>query len=306
LYGDTKSSRALSQRTFDLIVANDVETLPMAFAIGHGKTKIFLDAHEYSPRQFEDRKYWRIFFQKFVTDICNQYIPKVDGMSTINEGIAKAYRENFGVNPIIITNAPDYVDLQPVLRSEYPIKLVHHGIFNLSRQPYLMVDMMKLLDHRFTLDLIYLLPQHASPQTLRFFEEFKINAESTSKIKVLPALKSHEIVPTLNRKYDMGIILVPPVNFNYENGLPNKLFDCIQGRIAMAVGPLKEIANVVTTHQIGVVSEDFTAEGLARALASVDLETLNGFKTNTEEAAKKMNASINKQIMLEAVKDILA
>jgi hypothetical protein len=294
----------LKKRNFDLIIANDIETLPFAFKIAAQKTKIFFDAHEYAPRQFEDRLYWRIFFQHFIVALCKTYIPRVNGMSTINNGIARAYAENFGVDPIIITNASDYVPLTPAKRDTFPIRLVHHGIFNLSRQPHLMIDMMKHLDNRFTLDLIYMLSQPASPGTQNYFETFKQKANEAGNIKILPALKGSEIIPFIHEHYDIGIILVPPVNFNYENGLPNKLFECIQARMAMAVGPLHEIAQVVTQHNIGVVSADFTAEGMASALNKLTLEQLNKFKQNAHEAASKMNAAFNKTVMLQALRTL--
>ena len=49
---------------FDLIIANDVETLPLAFQFP-GKPKVIFNAHEYAPRHFEDKKMWRIFFSGF-------------------------------------------------------------------------------------------------------------------------------------------------------------------------------------------------------------------------------------------------
>ena len=49
---------------FDLIVANDVDTLPLAFSL-QGKARIIFDAHEYAPRHFENNRIWRTFFQPF-------------------------------------------------------------------------------------------------------------------------------------------------------------------------------------------------------------------------------------------------
>jgi hypothetical protein len=108
-------------------------------------------------------------------------------------------------------------------------------------------------------------------------------------------------VPVLYRDYDMGIILVPPINFNYENGLPNKLFDCIQARLGMAAGPLKEIATITSRYNIGVVSEDFTAAGMAKAIQALNKERVSEFKMNADRAAKEMNATFNKKILLEAL-----
>src|SRR5690242_13673236 len=53
-------------KDFDLIVANDIESLPLAFQL-KGTAKIIFDAHEYAPRHFEDKLSWRIFFQRFNT-----------------------------------------------------------------------------------------------------------------------------------------------------------------------------------------------------------------------------------------------
>lgn len=295
----------LRDKNFDLIVANDAETLPIAFKIANGRSKVFFDAHEYAPRQFEDRLYWRIFFRRFNVYLCKKYIPRVSGMSTINQSLARAYEENFGIRSVITTNAPAYVDWSPQPRNQLPIRLVHHGIFTVSRQPEIMIDLMELLDERFTLDLIYMVSENASSGTKQYFENFKARVAATKKIRVLPALKPAEIVPFLHAHYDVGIILVPPINFNYENGLPNKLFDCIQARVSLCVGPLKEIARVTNDYDVGIVSPDFTAYGMAHVLQTITLDDINRFKKNTDAAAKQLNAEYNKTLLLEALKKIV-
>ena len=289
---------------FDMIIANDIESLPLAFKISNSKSKIFFDAHEYAPRQFEDRLYWRIFFRRFNVYLCNRYIPKVDGMSTINNGLANEYEIHFGIKPIVITNAANYFQLSPQKIEGNAIKLVHHGIFTLSRSPDLMVDLFNTLDDRYTLDLIYMLPENSSKKTRAYFEEFKIKASRTGRIRVLPALKSSEIIPFLNKHYDMGIILVPPINFNYENGLPNKLFDCIQARMGMAVGPLKEIAHITDKYKIGIVSKDFTAQGFAQELNKLTTADIMKFKENAQHAAEEMNSDINKAQLLQMLSQL--
>jgi hypothetical protein len=306
LYGHNEYNDMLKKRKFDVIIANDIEALPAAFEIAVGHSKIYFDAHEYAPRQFEDRLYWRIFFKRFTMALCKKYIPRVDGMSTINKGLADEYEKNFGIKPIIITNAASYYDLKPIVNIKYPIRLVHHGIFNISRQPELMVDMMKCLDpNKFTLDLFYLLPASASKKTRFLLERLKTLTNETSNIRILPPIKSNEIVETLHEKYDLGIILVPPVNFNYENGLPNKLFDCIQARLGMVVGPLREIAAVTQKYDIGVVSPDFTFKGMASVLENITIERVATFKSNTQHAAAQMNSAINGEIFISHIRSII-
>ena len=102
----------------------------------------------------------------------------------------------------------------------------------------------------------------------------------------------------------MGVILIPPVNFNYENGLPNKLFDCIQARLGTVGGPLKEIAQIVKRYDIGVVSEDFTAQGMANALKNLTPEDVTRFKMNTQKAAEELSAEHNQVVLLEALRKL--
>jgi glycosyltransferase involved in cell wall biosynthesis len=286
----------LAQQSWDLIVANDIDTLPMAFEIkGASEAKVIFDAHEYSPRHFENRLLWRIFFQPFYIDLCKKYIPKIDAMLTVGKGLAAEYHKNFGKQPTIITNATRYFEIEPQTPEPNKIKLVHHGIANPSRRLDLLLEMMKNLDDRFTLDLILMTSDFASGSTRHYIENLKAEFQKDGRIKILPSVKSNEVVPTIN-KYDIGIFLLPPINFNYENTLPNKLFDFIQARLAIAIGPTPEMAEIVNRYDIGVVSPTFDPKDLATALSKLSHDQLKQFKHNTSVAAQEQCAEKNEEI----------
>jgi hypothetical protein len=76
-----------------VIVANDVATLPVALKLD-SRFGVILDAHEYAPRELEDRIAWRLFFQRYNEYLCREYLPKVAGMTTVCQSIADAYRVN--------------------------------------------------------------------------------------------------------------------------------------------------------------------------------------------------------------------
>jgi hypothetical protein len=294
----------LSTRNFDLIMANDVDTLPLAFALKKN-ARIIFDAHEYAPRHFENNLVWRIFFQPFNVYICRKYIPLTDAMLTVGKGLALEYEKNFGAKPVIITNAQRYYpDVPPSALLPGRLRLIHHGIANPSRRLELMIEMMEHLDERFTLDMILLTSDYASGKTKTFIENLKISAAKNPRIRILPPLRSHEIVPTITN-YDVGVFLLPPVNFNYENTLPNKLFDFIQARLAIAIGPSPEMAAIVKDYNIGIVSEDFTPKALADKLNALDTETLTTLKANTTRAAAELNAERNAGIFGALVDDVL-
>jgi glycosyltransferase involved in cell wall biosynthesis len=290
-------------KKFDVIIANDIETLPIAFAFP-GNPKIVFDAHEYAPRHFEDRPTWRLFFQDFNTWLCNKYIPKTAAMMTVGKGLAREYEKNFKVKPVVITNANNYHEVAPGLVEKEKIRLVHHGIATPSRKLELMIDVIALIDERFTLDLMLLRPGFASKNTRKYLEDLRKRAESNPRIKLIPPVKSSEVVNTI-KHYDIGIFLLPPVNFNYENTLPNKLFDFIQGRLGVAIGPTPEMAEIVKHYDIGVVSDEFTAESLAKGLNDLSKETVEHFKRNADKAAKELNAEANALKLNSLISNVL-
>ena len=279
-------------QSFDLIIANDIEALPLAFQL-KAKAKILFDAHEYAPRHFENKLSWRIFFQGFNKFFCHKYIPRVDGMMTIGEGIANEYEKHYGVKPVIITNAPAFYDIQPNPTNSKRIKLVHQGIANPSRKLELMFDMMEHLDERFTLDLMLMEPIHRS--NIIYLEKLKGLAKKNPRIQFVPPVTTDKIIPTLNQ-YDIGIVLIPPINFNYRNTLPNKFFECIQARIALAIGPIPEMKKITEKFDLGVVSKDFTAASLAKQIQPLTAEKIDNFKNNTTVASHKLNAEENERI----------
>jgi hypothetical protein len=289
------------KKEFDLIIINDLETIAIANEI-KGKARLLFDAHEYFPRQFEDKFAWRILFQPLNTYLCRQYLAKVDAMTTIGEGIALEYERQFHVKPV--NNAAAYQSLKPTPTNDREINLVHHGIAIPSRRLELMIEMMNHLDERFYLNLMLLTPQTANAKTRAYLNWLKEISKQNPRIKFIAPVKSDDIVTTIN-KYDIGIILVPPVNFNYKNGLGNKFFDFIQSRLAFGIGPIPEMASIVRKYNLGIVSEDFTPVALARELNSLTKDKIDYFKQNAEVAAKEINAQNNKVIFNKIINQLL-
>lgn len=291
------------KKEFDLIIINDLETIAIANNI-KGKAKLLFDAHEYFPRQFEDKFAWRILFQPLNTHLCQKYLPDLDAMTTIGEGIALEYEKQFGVKPVVVNNAASYQNLKPAPQTDGVINLVHHGIAIPSRRLELMIEMMDHLDERFYLNLMLLTPQTANTKTQAYLSWLKEKAKPNPKIRFVAPVKSDDIVTAINA-YDIGIILVPPVNFNYKNGLGNKFFDFIQSRLAFGIGPIPEMASIVKRYDLGIVSEDFTPYALAKKLAALTKDKIEYFKQNAELAAKEINAQNNKIIFNKIVNQLL-
>ena len=281
--GNKEAIRLLGDRTFDAVVANDARALPLAFHVARGKP-IWADMHEWAPAERTHVTSWRLLVAPLMTHICKKYLPKCQAVSTVGQEIVKLYDKNFGVRPTLIRNAAPFADLTPSQNpTDGPIRLVHSGGAVAGRNIENMIAAVKAAGERFTLDL-YLVPGNDRG---KYLSQLKEQAKDCPRIKFNPPVVPAELPATLNQN-DVGIYWIPPYSINAELALPNKIFDFIQARLAIAVGPTKEMANIVEEFQVGVVSSGFSNENIVETLRSLDRDQIIGFKQNTNSAAQKL------------------
>lgn len=287
----------LSEKKFDLIISNDVSSLPLSLSLAKSNP-VLLDAHEYSPREFEDNWRWKLFFSRYNHELCKKYLPEVSSMTTVCQGIADEYKREYGVSSRVVHNAPVYHDLSPSSVSSSKIRIIHHGGAIRSRKIETMIEMMKYLDSRFTLDFMLV---DSSPG---YMKELRSLAKGDSRIFFIDPVPMPEICTTIN-KFDIGLFLLPPVNFNYKYALPNKLFEFIQSRLAIAIGPSPEMADIVKKHRCGVVSNSFSPKELADMLNALDAEAVARLKTASDQAAAVLSYEASGKVMLEEIERVL-
>lgn len=67
---------------FDSVISDNIESLPLALKVAR-ELPVIIDAHEYSPLEFEDHRIWRVFFGHCKDDICRwrrQSLPCAKGL----------------------------------------------------------------------------------------------------------------------------------------------------------------------------------------------------------------------------------
>jgi glycosyltransferase involved in cell wall biosynthesis len=176
---------------------------------------------------------------------------------------------------------------------------VHSGAGLANRNLMTMVEGVELARREVTFDL-YLTPNHPE-----YVERIRRHAEGSRRVRLHDPVPYSELITTLN-DYDVGVFVLPPVNFNYRWALPNKLFDYIQARLAVLVGPSEEMAHYVREHRLGVVADDFSAEALARAIDALDPEEVRRMKLASHEAAPEVSAERQQHVWEAAVDRLLA
>jgi hypothetical protein len=281
----------------DLVLANDLDSLPLALRLADGRP-VVCDAHEYAPREFEDNVLWRLFFMRFKEFLCRKYLPRCARVTTVCRGIADEYLKHFGVLPEVVTNASDYVESSPSPVESGQIRLIHHGGANPSRCIELMIRMMEYLDERFSLTLMLMANDPA------YYDRLKRLASGNARIIFRDPVPFSAIVATLN-SYDMGVYILKPNSFNNRHALPNKFFEFIQARLAVAIGPSPEMAGIVKEYDLGIVAADFNPETLAGSLNTLTREQVEHHKNRSHQAALALSSEANRKKLLTIVEPLI-
>ncbi len=293
------AQRELQGRYFELVIANDVEALPLACSLAKNfGAKVFLDAHEYKPREYDDSFLFRFLFQKYWEYFCRTYLPHVNAMTTVCQPIAQEYEKKFGVRCEVVTNAPFFSRLEPSRMNGGSIQIIHHGTTNRSRKLENMIFLLDRLDGRFRLDFMLV---NNDPG---YLEKLRDIAEENGRVNFIDPVAVTRIAETINR-YDIGLYFLSPNGFNNTMALPNKLFEFIQGRLAVAIWPSPEMARIVNKYQCGVVSDEFSIRSMAKILNNLSSEDIMQFKQNSHEAASELCAEKNKERVLSIVRNLI-
>lgn len=288
--------RALQPGDYDIVLANDVEAVPVALGL-RPVSGVLADLHEYTPRLHEEHALWKKRIGPFYDWLCRRYVARATRWTTVSNGLVSEYERQFGFRAELVTNAAPYVDLEPAPVTS-PIRLVHSGACLRNRQIMLIVDAVIDAESDVTLDL------YLTPNDPGYLDELRQRASGNPRITVRDAVPYSELVRTLNG-FDVGVHLLPPVNFNNIWALPNKLFDYVQARLAVVVSPTAEMAAYVEQYGLGLVSDDFTAAGLTAAINRLTPESVAAFKQRSSDSARSLAADKQVDIWERTLADMV-
>lgn len=274
----------LRGRRFDVVVCNDARALPVAFAVADG-APVWVDLHEWAPQERSHDLRWRLLVGPFATYLCRRYLPQAAAVTTVAESIAGLYRQEFGVDCGVIRNAAPFVDLHPSPVSDDHLRLVHSGGAVPGRNIEMLIRSAIELGPGYSLDL-YLVPANDGGRYLRQLQE---QAAGSDRVRLHDPVSPAELPAVLNA-YDVGVYSIPPINVNTRLALPNKFFDFVQARLAIAIGPSVEMARLTHEHRLGVVADDFEQAAFSAALSSLTPQAVREYKANVHAAARTLSS----------------
>lgn len=274
----------LGDRRFDAVVTNDARSLPLALEAAHG-APVWVDLHEWAPEERTHVTSWRLLVAPWIDHICREYLPRAAASTTVDGRIADLYDERYGVRPALMRNAAPFADLSPTpVQDGGPLRLAHSGGAVPGRALETTIDAVLAAGDGFTLDL-YLVPAGDGG---RYLHQLHERARGASSIHFHDPVAPADLPRTLNA-YDVGVFWIPPFNTNARLTLPNKLFDFVQARLALAVGPTVEMTDVVEEYGLGVVSQGFEVDQVVDSLRTLTPEGVTAFKAASHVAAPALS-----------------
>lgn len=276
-------------RRADVLVANDLDTLLanyMALKFKR-KTELVYDSHEYFTEVPELIHRPRV--QKIWLRIEGWIFPKLTQIYTVNDSIAKIYSDLYTKEIKVVRN------ISPLWKPKNLMSKVELGIpedkaliilqgagINIDRGAEEAVEAMLYIDAVLMIvgdgDVVSQLKERSKALML----EEKV---------IFYGRKPYDVMMNYTYYADIGLTLDKATNMNYRLSLPNKVFDYMHTQTAVVATDLKEVANVVRTHEIGAILEEFTIDKLSQTINAIlqNPERLEQYKSNCEVAAKTQN-----------------
>jgi glycosyltransferase involved in cell wall biosynthesis len=242
----------------DLLVANDLDTLPACYLASRVKGRpLVYDSHEYFTEVPE--LIGRNFTRKVWTGIEKRILPRIKFSSTVSLSVAEAYRGLYGIRMEVIRNLPGLesgVEGRTDLPGSDPRRIIiYQGALNVGRGLETMIEAMRFLgDFHFQIfgdgDISVQLRMLAGEQGVG------------DRVEFMGRIPFREL-KAFTRKASLGISLEEDRGLNYRYALPNKLFDYIQAGIPVLVSDLPEMRRIVLEYGIGRVVKDPAPEAIA-------------------------------------------
>ncbi|MGV9769737.1 glycosyltransferase [Microbacterium sp. NPDC003461] len=280
----------------DIVLANEAIAVPVALKL-RPSLGVHADLHEYHSRVRENEGYWNKRARPWTEWMIRTYVRRADSWTTVGPGIAAEYEREFGFRPDVARNVAPYIDAEP-RPSSWPPRLVHSGGAMRKRAIHVMAEGVLAARNGATLDL-YLVPSEP-----KYVDELRLLAErSDGRITLHDPVPYRELMKRL-QEYDLGIHVLPPINFNHRMALPNKVFDYLQARIGAVVGPSPEMVELVESTGYGVSTRDFTAQSIAETIDGLTGSQIDEMKRCAHANARDLSAELENTVWLRAIEEL--
>lgn len=272
-----------NQNTYHYIIANDIDTLPVASYLKKQGTILVFDAHEYFLDEDNDPSWIQneYPYRKYLTDT---YLKDIDVFMTVGDNIAERFQTelNLATKPFVVYNAKPYFPSKPLPANPDKVRMIHHGVALRNRNLEDLIKVTEKLPPNFELHF------YLKKTDDEYYNSFHKMAKSCQRIFFHNPVSFDKIIPTISQ-YDIGIYLIEKNNYNNANCLPNKLFEFIQAKLMLVMSETHEIDRFIKKYENGITVTK-NIEDIAHTIKNLTPEQIQHYKQKSADAAKILSA----------------
>jgi glycogen(starch) synthase len=219
----------------DVVHANDLDTLPAAYLLARESgSRLVYDAHElYSEFDPNPPRLARAVLDKLERTLAR----RADAVVTVSDPIAEELRGRFGVEPLVVLNAPELDDAEPTeIPEPPPLRAIYQGAFGTGRPLEDLLAAIRLAPNvHLTLRV---------SRSTRDALERELPDDLRERIAVEEPVPPQDVVDAL-RAHHVGIVFDRPLTRNAELSSPNKLFEYLMAGLAVVAPRLRGFESVL-------------------------------------------------------------
>jgi glycosyltransferase involved in cell wall biosynthesis len=284
---------------FDILHANDLDTLPANFLASKLKRKpLIYDSHEYFTEVPEITN--RPVVKKSWELVEKLMFPRVSRVITVNSSIAGIYEKKYGKKVHVVRNVPEKLPVNMKgmppsywnLPENKKLVILQGAGINRDRGAEEAVMSMAYIENTV---LIIAGDGDIVPGLKKLVEKNRL----TEKVYFIPRMPYEKLIQ-LTSACDCGLSLDKDSNLNYRFSLPNKLFDYIIAGIPVLGSSLPEVKAIIEKYEIGIITESHDPETIAAKLKFLLFNSpKNKWRQNLARAAGELNWENEKHELLE-------
>lgn len=245
---------------FDILVANDLDTLPANALVKRiRRKKLVFDAHElfYEVPELNGKTFVKWFWRT----IEKVFIRSADTYITVSPSIAEYYFSKYKIRFEVIRNLPLKIEELKEYNQRENL-LIYQGALNKDRGIETLIEAMQYIEGW----KLIIAGRGDLESEFKFLAE-KLNVNS--KVQFTGHLDFISL-RSLNQNCKLGFSLEKDSCLNYRWALPNKVFDYINSGIPVLCSNLPEIKRIIEQYYCGeMVESGISAEKLAEKIISL-------------------------------------
>jgi glycosyltransferase involved in cell wall biosynthesis len=241
---------------------------------------------------FESYRRWEVSQLKSLIS----HLAPMSTITSVSPWISEIYESHLGARVSTIRNAPKRLLAEPSELEIENIQLVHHGVGTTHRGIEQSIIAMRHLPPKYTLNFHLV----SGPVYMAKIRILSLLLGVKKRVTFHSPVPTAEISKTIN-KYDIALIVIPPITENERHAFPNKFFESLQAGLAIVTGPNPLMSDIVRRSNLGVVLNGWKSKDIVAGLLGTSVKAFRACKTNTKAVSKEFSSAVDRDVFLRCV-----